>query len=161
MTYDTSTSYQLVNSGRDVAGVSRQCMCIYISGTLSLPPTKYVQVVELVCLPGLVLRAAGIAARVLHLGAVYQQSPAVVQDEHFAGVACDGHLLLEPHHLGDGNARGRARQSDGLVDHHLRLRHNVRVLYARRHCNAKQRNKHIQYFFLFSQIQDRALCRAF
>ena len=77
----------------------------------------------------------------LHLSAIYEQPPAVVEDEDFSGVAVYRPVLLVPRDVGNRDTRGGAGESDGLVDDDVRVGYNVRVLYARRYC--KERYKYV------------------
>ena len=76
---------------------------------LSQPPkklTKDIEVVKLLALARLVRRLTRVSARVLHLSAIYQQSPAVIEDEDFAVVAEYRLVLLVPCDVRYRDARG-------------------------------------------------------
>lgn len=100
--------------------------------------TKDMKVVELLCLASLVRRTTRVPASVLHFCTVYQQPPAIVENKHLTGVVRDWRFLFEPHNFRYGNTSGRAGEGDGLVDHDLWHRQDIRVLYARRHCTERR-----------------------
>ena len=100
--------------------------------------TKDIEVVELLSLASLVRRPTGISSGMLHLSAIYEQPPAVVENEDFGGVAVYRPVLLVPCDVGNRDTRGGAGEGDGFVDYDVRVGHNVRVLDARRYCKERQ-----------------------
>ena len=100
--------------------------------------TKDIQIIKLLSLASLVRRPTRISSSMLHLSAIYEQPPAVVEDEDFGGVAVYRPVLLVPCDVGYRDTGGGAGEGDGLVDDDVRIGYDVRVFDARRYCNERQ-----------------------